>query len=84
MSRLYGKIGQGNQCLLGLIFFVKTDSIFYQIFLRFPSSFFELIGQPFQRTESYEFTSREVKQLYEFALMGYFCPLLKKLSNLYI
>ncbi|MDJ0673005.1 MAG: DUF2887 domain-containing protein, partial [Microcystis sp. M53598_WE2] len=25
---------------------MKTDSLFYQIFLRFPDSFFDLIGQP--------------------------------------
>jgi predicted transposase/invertase (TIGR01784 family) len=52
---------------------VKTDSIFYEIFLRFPSSFFELIGQPSQRAADYQFTSQEVKQL-SFRLDGLFLP----------
>jgi predicted transposase YdaD len=42
---------------------VKTDSLFYQIFLRFPDSFFDLIGQPRQQAANYQFTSQEVKQL---------------------
>ena len=52
---------------------MKTDSIFYQIFLRFPGSFFELMGQPSQQADDYEFTSREVKQL-SFRLDGLFLP----------
>jgi predicted transposase YdaD len=50
---------------------VKTDSLFYQIFLRFPDSFFDLIGQPRQQAENYQFTSQEVKQL-SFRLDGLF------------
>jgi predicted transposase/invertase (TIGR01784 family) len=52
---------------------VKTDSIFYQIFLNFPNIFFELINQPNTDTQTYEFTSREVKQL-SFRLDGLFLP----------
>jgi predicted transposase/invertase (TIGR01784 family) len=58
---------------LRLAIIVKTDSIFYQIFLRFPSSFFELIGQPSQRAADYQFGSQEVKQL-SFRLDGLFLP----------
>jgi predicted transposase/invertase (TIGR01784 family) len=53
---------------------VKTDSLFYQIFLRFPDSFFDLIGQPQQQAANYQFTSQEVKQL-SFRLDGLFIPL---------
>ncbi|MEB3341087.1 Rpn family recombination-promoting nuclease/putative transposase [Okeania sp.] len=52
---------------------MKTDSIFYQIFLEFPEFFFELINQPNTKTQTYEFTSREVKQL-SFRLDGLFLP----------
>lgn len=52
---------------------MKTDSIFYQIFLRFPSSFFDLIGESSAQIKDYEFTSREVKQL-SFRLDGLFLP----------
>jgi predicted transposase/invertase (TIGR01784 family) len=53
---------------------VKTDSLFYQIFLRFPDSFFDLIGQPQLGAANYQFTSQEVKQL-SFRLDGLFVPL---------
>ncbi|MCA2937876.1 MAG: DUF2887 domain-containing protein, partial [Microcystis sp. M113S1] len=53
---------------------MKTDSLFYQIFLRFPDSFFDLIGQPQQQAANYQFTSQEVKQL-SFRLDGLFMPL---------
>lgn len=52
---------------------MKTDSLFYQIFLNFPTIFFELINQPNTNTQTYEFTSREVKQL-SFRLDGLFLP----------
>jgi len=52
---------------------VKTDSIFYQLFLTIPSSFFELIGISANEASNYEFTSREVKQL-SFRLDGLFLP----------
>ncbi len=53
---------------------MKTDSLFYQIFLRFPDSFFDLIGQPQPGAANYQFTSQEVKQL-SFRLDGLFMPL---------
>ncbi len=53
---------------------MKTDSLFYQIFLRFPDSFFDLIGQPQPGAANYQFTSQEVKQL-SFRLDGLFMAL---------
>ncbi|MCA2654928.1 Rpn family recombination-promoting nuclease/putative transposase [Microcystis sp. M061S2] len=55
---------------------MKTDSLFYQIFLRFPDSFFDLIGQPQPGAANYQFTSQEVKQL-SFRLDGLFMPLVE-------
>lgn len=52
---------------------MKTDSLFYRIFLQFPASFFELVGLPTQEATYYQFTSREVKQL-AFRLDGLFYP----------
>ncbi|ACK69690.1 conserved hypothetical protein [Gloeothece citriformis PCC 7424] len=52
---------------------MKTDSIFYQIFLKFPRSFFDLIGESSTAVDNYQFTSREVKQL-SFRLDGLFLP----------
>jgi len=52
---------------------VKTDSIFYNLFQAFPSIFFELINRSPEEAASYEFTSREVKQL-SFRLDGLFLP----------
>ncbi|MEQ9354505.1 Rpn family recombination-promoting nuclease/putative transposase [Coleofasciculus chthonoplastes] len=52
---------------------MKTDSIFYNLFLTFPGIFFELINRPPEEADSYEFTSREVKQL-SFRLDGLFLP----------
>ncbi|HEY9703435.1 MAG TPA: Rpn family recombination-promoting nuclease/putative transposase [Allocoleopsis sp.] len=52
---------------------MRTDSIFYKIFLNFPQSFFELINRPGETANLYEFTSREVKQL-SFRLDGLFLP----------
>ncbi|NEQ73472.1 MAG: Rpn family recombination-promoting nuclease/putative transposase [Okeania sp. SIO2C9] len=52
---------------------MKTDSIFYELFLTFPESFFELIGIDKQEANNYKFTSREVKQL-AFRLDGLFMP----------
>jgi predicted transposase/invertase (TIGR01784 family) len=53
---------------------VKTDSLFYKIFLEFPEVFFQLINQPVERSKDYQFTSQEVKQL-AFRLDGLFLPL---------
>jgi len=52
---------------------MKTDSIFYRLFLEFPSIFFELIQVPELNPDDYEFTSREVKQL-AFRMDGLFLP----------
>ncbi|MEQ8956939.1 MAG: Rpn family recombination-promoting nuclease/putative transposase, partial [Coleofasciculus sp. C2-GNP5-27] len=52
---------------------MKTDSIFYNLFQAFPSIFFELINRSPEEATSYEFTSREVKQL-AFRLDGLFLP----------
>ncbi|MFP4124927.1 MAG: Rpn family recombination-promoting nuclease/putative transposase [Coleofasciculus sp.] len=52
---------------------MKTDTIFYSLFQEFPSIFFELINQSPEQAASYEFTSREIKQL-AFRLDGLFLP----------
>ncbi|MFW5664138.1 MAG: Rpn family recombination-promoting nuclease/putative transposase [Coleofasciculus sp.] len=52
---------------------MKTDTIFYSLFKEFPSIFFELINQSPAQAASYEFTSREIKQL-AFRLDGLFLP----------
>lgn len=52
---------------------MKTDTIFYQLFETFPSSFFELIEQPSPTSNTYQFTSVEVKQL-AFRIDGLFLP----------
>ena len=59
---------------------MKTDSLFYQIFLNFPNIFFELINQPNNDIQTYEFTSREVKQL-SFRLDGLFLPTDKEFNK---
>jgi predicted transposase/invertase (TIGR01784 family) len=53
---------------------MKTDSLFYKMFLDFPEIFFELIDQPEASSLNYRFTSQEVKQL-SFRLDGLFLPL---------
>ncbi|MCW9682740.1 Rpn family recombination-promoting nuclease/putative transposase [Dolichospermum planctonicum UHCC 0167] len=55
---------------------MKTDTIFYSLFQAFPSIFFELINQSPTEAGTYEFTSREVKQL-AFRLDGLFLPTTK-------
>ncbi|HEY9666110.1 MAG TPA: Rpn family recombination-promoting nuclease/putative transposase [Coleofasciculaceae cyanobacterium] len=52
---------------------VKTDIIFYSLFQAFPSIFFELIDHSPEEAATYEFTSREIKQL-AFRLDGLFLP----------
>jgi len=41
---------------------MHTDTIFYQIFLTFHTLLFELLGQPTENAEGYNFTSVEVKE----------------------
>jgi predicted transposase/invertase (TIGR01784 family) len=52
---------------------MKTDSLFYRLFLEFPRFFWELIGQSPEEASDYQFTSIEVKQL-AFRLDGLFLP----------
>jgi len=52
---------------------VKTDSIFYRLFQEFPSIFFELIGNPPEAANAYQFSSVEIKQT-AFRLDGVFLP----------
>jgi predicted transposase/invertase (TIGR01784 family) len=42
---------------------MRTDTIFYQLFQTFPSLVFELIGADSSQATSYEFSSREIKEL---------------------
>jgi len=41
--------------------FMKTDSLFYQLFQTLPSVFFELIGHPLTEANGYEFHSVEIQ-----------------------
>ncbi len=52
---------------------MKTDPIFYRIFLCFPGIFFELINQSPELAKVYQFSAVEVKQL-SFRLDGVFLP----------
>ena len=52
---------------------MKTDSIFYLIFLDYPRSFFDLIGEVSAQEDNYKFSSIEVKQI-SFRLDGLFLP----------
>ncbi|MGK7934046.1 MAG: Rpn family recombination-promoting nuclease/putative transposase [Microcystaceae cyanobacterium] len=52
---------------------MKTDTLFYTIFLDFPEIFFELINQPIEQVNEYEFTSQAVKEQ-SFTVDGFYCP----------
>jgi predicted transposase/invertase (TIGR01784 family) len=52
---------------------MRTDTIFYQLFLTFHSLLFELLGQPEENANSYQFTSGEVKEK-AFRFDGIFMP----------
>jgi predicted transposase/invertase (TIGR01784 family) len=52
---------------------LKTDSIFYRLFQEFPSIFFELIGNPPETANLYQFSSVEIKQT-AFRIDGVFLP----------
>ncbi|WP_299414851.1 Rpn family recombination-promoting nuclease/putative transposase [Acaryochloris sp. IP29b_bin.148] len=52
---------------------MKTDSIFYRIFKTDPGILFELLGQPSEVAQGYEFTSVEIKQV-AFRIDGVFLP----------
>jgi predicted transposase YdaD len=52
---------------------MRTDTIFYQLFLTFNSLLFELLGQPAENAKGYQFTSVEVKEK-AFRFDGIFVP----------
>jgi len=52
---------------------MRTDTIFYQLFLTFNSLLFELLGQPIENAEGYQFISAEVKEK-AFRFDGIFMP----------
>ena len=52
---------------------MRTDTIFYQLFLTFDTLLFELLGQPLSNAERYQFTSVEVKEK-SFRFDGIFIP----------
>ncbi|MDZ8049840.1 MAG: Rpn family recombination-promoting nuclease/putative transposase [Aulosira sp. ZfuVER01] len=61
---------------------MKTDTIFYRLFQSFPSIFFELINQPPETANTYQFSSVEVKQL-TFRIDGVFLPKSNASSPIY-
>ena len=52
---------------------MRTDTIFYQLFLTFKPLLFELLGEPIANAEYYQFTSREIKEK-AFRFDGIFMP----------
>ncbi len=52
---------------------MRTDTIFYQLFLKFHGLLFELLGQPVENADRYQFTSVEVKEK-AFRFDGIFMP----------
>jgi len=52
---------------------VKRDSIYYQIFKRFPELLFELVDRPLEQGQNYRFESIEVKET-AFRIDGVFLP----------
>jgi predicted transposase/invertase (TIGR01784 family) len=52
---------------------MHTDTIFYQIFLTFHTLLFELLGEPLEKAEGYQFKSVEVKEK-AFRFDGIFMP----------
>ncbi len=61
---------------------MKTDSIFYRLFQEFPSIFFELIGNPPETANTYQFASVEIKQT-AFRIDGVFLPIQDEKSPIY-
>ena len=61
---------------------MKTDSIFYRLFQEFPSIFFELIGNPPETANIYQFASVEIKQT-AFRMDGVFLPTQDEDSPIY-
>ena len=52
---------------------MRTDTIFYQLFLLFDGLLFELLGEPPENAKGYRFSSVEVKEK-AFRLDGIFIP----------
>ena len=52
---------------------MKTDKIFYTLFQAFPDLLFQLLGQPSELAQNYQFQSIEIKEL-AFRLDGVFLP----------
>ncbi len=52
---------------------MKRDSIYYQIFKRFPGLLFELVDRPLEQGQNYRFESIEVKET-AFRIDGVFLP----------
>ncbi|MEB3119919.1 MAG: DUF2887 domain-containing protein [Snowella sp.] len=52
---------------------MRTDTIFYQLFLTFNSLLFELLGQPLENADYYQFVSAEIKEK-SFRFDGIFMP----------
>lgn len=61
---------------------MKTDSIFYRLFQELPSIFFELIGNPPETANIYQFASVEIKQT-AFRIDGVFLPTQDEESPIY-
>lgn len=61
---------------------MKTDSIFYRLFQEFPSIFFELIGNPPETANTYQFSSVEIKQT-AFRVDGVFLPTQNEANPIY-
>ncbi len=52
---------------------MKRDSIYYQIFKRFPGLLFELVNDPPLQGQNYRFESLEIKET-AFRINGVFLP----------
>lgn len=52
---------------------MKTDSIFYELFLNLPQTLFQMLNQPAELAENYRFLSQELKQLAK-RIDGVFIP----------
>ena len=61
---------------------MKTDSIFYRLFQEFPGIFFELISNPPETANVYQFASVEIKQT-AFRIDGVFLPIQEENNPIY-
>ncbi|BAY29826.1 hypothetical protein NIES2107_16700 [Nostoc carneum NIES-2107] len=61
---------------------MKTDSIFYRLFQELPAIFFELIGNPPEIANAYQFASVEIKQT-AFRIDGVFLPTQDEANPIY-